>query len=46
MGRGPEAYNKALMGMKQRGVFDIVCIEKGMKLMGITMLDEYKLVIG
>ncbi len=37
-----EEYNKEYMGLKQRNVFELVWIEKGMKLMGITTRNEYK----
>jgi hypothetical protein len=37
-----EAYNKEYMGIKQRNVFEVVRIEKGMKLMGMTTLNEYR----
>jgi hypothetical protein len=41
-----EAYDKEYMGIKQRGVFEVVRIEKGMKLMGMTTRNEYKVVNG
>ena len=41
-----EAYNKEYMGLKQRNVFEVVRIEKGMKLMGMTTRNEYKVVNG
>ena len=31
-----ESYNKEYMGIKQHGVFEVVSIEKGMKLNGHT----------
>jgi hypothetical protein len=34
------------MGLKPRNVFDLVRIEKGMKLMGTTTRNEYKVVNG
>ncbi len=37
-------YNKEFMGLKQRNVFEVVRIEKGMKLMGMTTRNEYKVV--
>jgi hypothetical protein len=39
-----EAYNKEYMGLKQRNVVQVVRIEKGMKLMGMTTRNEYKVV--
>jgi hypothetical protein len=41
-----EAYNKEYMGLKQleRNVFEVVRVEKGMKLMGKTTRNEYKVV--
>jgi hypothetical protein len=41
-----EAYNKEYMSLKQRSVFEVVRIEKGMKLMGMTTRNEYKVVNG
>ena len=41
-----EAYDKEYMGIKQRRVFEVVRIEKGMKLMGMTTRNEYKVVNG
>jgi hypothetical protein len=41
-----EAYNKEYMGLKQRNVFEVVQIEKGVKLMGMTTRNEYKVVNG
>jgi hypothetical protein len=32
------------MNLKQRNVFEVVRIVKGMKLMGMTMSNEYKVV--
>ncbi len=32
------------MGLTQRNVFEVVWIEKGMKLMGMTKRNEYKVV--
>jgi hypothetical protein len=40
MGR---ALNKEYMGFKQRGVFKLVPLQKGMKLMGMTTRWEYKI---
>jgi hypothetical protein len=37
-----EALNKEYMGFKQRGVFELVRLEKGMKLMGMTTRFDYK----
>ena len=31
-----EAYDKEYMSIKQRGVFETVRMEKGMKIMGMT----------
>ena len=41
-----EALNKEYMGFKQRGVFKLVPIQKGMKLMGMTTRWEYKITNG
>jgi hypothetical protein len=40
-----EAYTKEYMGLKwQMNVFKVVWIEKGMKLMGMTRHNKYKVV--
>ncbi len=41
-----EAYDKEFMGIKQRGVFETVRMEKGMKIMGMTTRTEYKVTNG
>ncbi len=41
-----EAYEKVYMGIKQRGVFETVQIEKGIKIMGMTTRTEYKVTNG
>ena len=41
-----EALNKEYMGFKQRGVFELVRLEKGMKLMGMTTRFDYKITNG
>jgi hypothetical protein len=41
-----EAYDKEYMGIKQRGVFETVRMEKGMKIMGMTTRTEYKVTNG
>ena len=41
-----EANNKEYMGIKQRGVFETVRMEKGMKIMGMTTRTEYKVTNG
>ena len=43
---GAEAYDKEFMGIKQRGVFETVQMEKGMKIMGMTTRTEYKVTNG
>ena len=37
-----EAYDKEYMGIKQRGAFETVRMEKGMEIMGMTTRTEYK----
>ena len=37
-----DALNKEYMGFKQRGVFELVRLEKGMKLMGMTTRFDCK----
>jgi hypothetical protein len=39
-----ESYNKEYTGIKQRNVLEVVQIEKGVKLMGMTTRNEYKVV--
>jgi hypothetical protein len=41
-----EALNKEYMGFKQRGVFELVRLEEGMKLMGMTTGFDYKITNG
>ena len=41
-----EALNKEYMGFKQRGVFELVPLKKGIKLMGMTTRWEYKVTNG
>ena len=41
-----EALNKEYMGFKQRGVFELVPLQKGMKLMGMTTRFDYKITNG
>jgi hypothetical protein len=41
-----EALDKEYMGFKQRGVFELVPLQKGTKLMGMTTRWEYKVTNG
>jgi hypothetical protein len=41
-----EALNKEYMGFKQRGVFELVPLQKVIKLMGMTTRCEYKVTNG